>query len=113
MFTSDNVGDLQEAKIRSNGSGLGAPWHLGKIEVTCSSDGQMVTFPFSNWIDQVSFRACPHVCAANLSASEVMSQTQRTTQGDLKVLSTHCWGMLTRVCVPPSAALPVGCVQGC
>lgn len=50
-MVSDNVGPVQKLKIRSSGKGLGAAWHLNKIEVISSATGEKLVFPFAKWID--------------------------------------------------------------
>ena len=52
ILTSPNVGMMHKVKIRSSGSGLGAPWHLARITVTSTATGETLTFPYNNWIDK-------------------------------------------------------------
>ena len=50
VVTAPNVGALQWVKVKSTGSGLGAPWHLDRIIVTSLTES--LPFPFRNWIDK-------------------------------------------------------------
>ena len=36
----NNVGYIQRLLLRSNGGGLGAAWHLARIEVTSAATGE-------------------------------------------------------------------------
>ncbi|KXZ56858.1 hypothetical protein GPECTOR_1g774 [Gonium pectorale] len=51
ILSSGNIGAIQKLKIRSTGSGLGAAWHLNKIEVLSTATGEKLVFPFAKWID--------------------------------------------------------------
>ncbi|KAG2450199.1 hypothetical protein HYH02_000301 [Chlamydomonas schloesseri] len=51
IVVSDNVGPVQKIKIRSSGKGLGAAWHLNKVEVISSATGEKLIFPFAKWVD--------------------------------------------------------------
>ncbi len=52
IITSGNIGAIQKIKIRSSGSGLGAAWHLNKIEVQSTATGEKLVFPFGKWVDE-------------------------------------------------------------
>jgi hypothetical protein len=52
FLTSPNVGKMQKIKVKSSGSGLGAAWHLARVVITSSATGEILTFPFNNWIDK-------------------------------------------------------------
>ncbi len=41
FLTSPNVGKMSKIKIRSTGSGLGASWHLAKVEVSTGPGASM------------------------------------------------------------------------
>ncbi len=44
-----DIGPLDRIKIRSDGGGLGAAWHLAHVDVLSSATGESYHFPFSNW----------------------------------------------------------------
>jgi len=52
FLVSPNVGLMHKIKIRSSGTGLGAPWHLARVMVTSSATGETLPFPYNNWIDK-------------------------------------------------------------
>lgn len=39
-------------QLRSSGGGLGAAWHLAKVEVSSSATGETLVFPWGKWIDK-------------------------------------------------------------
>ncbi|GLC44364.1 hypothetical protein PLESTF_000049800 [Pleodorina starrii] len=51
IVSSDNIGAIQKIKIRSSGKGLGAAWHLNKVEVQSTATGEKLVFPFARWLD--------------------------------------------------------------
>ncbi|PNH12713.1 Lipoxygenase y domain-containing protein 1 [Tetrabaena socialis] len=51
VLTSDNIGAIQKLKVRSSGTGLGAAWHLNKLEVQSTATSEKLVFPFAKWID--------------------------------------------------------------
>eukprot|EP00798_Chlamydomonas_sp_ICE-L_P018432 gene18432-24908_t len=52
FVTSPNVGMMQKIKVRSSNSGLGAAWHLARVEITSSATGETLPFPYNNWFDK-------------------------------------------------------------
>ncbi|KAG2499991.1 hypothetical protein HYH03_002273 [Edaphochlamys debaryana] len=52
IISSGNIGLIQKIKIRSSGKGLGAAWHLNKVEVQSTATGEKLVFPFAKWIDE-------------------------------------------------------------
>ena len=52
FHTCPNVGHMQKIKLKSSGTGLGAPWHLARAVVTSSATGETLPFPYNNWFDK-------------------------------------------------------------
>ncbi|GFR41097.1 hypothetical protein Agub_g1741 [Astrephomene gubernaculifera] len=52
IISSGNIGAIQKIKIRSSGTGLGAAWHLNKVEVQSTATGEKLVFPFAKWVDE-------------------------------------------------------------
>ena len=52
-ITCPHLGDLVRLDVKSDGSGLGAAWHLDHVEVTCSQNSDhVVMFPCGQWLDK-------------------------------------------------------------
>ncbi len=45
------MGEPERIRVRSSGAGLGAAWHLEKIDIVSSATNQQYSFPFKGWID--------------------------------------------------------------
>jgi hypothetical protein len=43
---------VQSLHISHDGSGLGPAWHLARIEVTNTSSGEALVFPYNGWLDE-------------------------------------------------------------
>ncbi len=44
-----DLGELDRIKIRSDGGGLGASWHLQQVDIMSSATNTSYNFPFNNW----------------------------------------------------------------
>uniref|UniRef100_A0A7S3VHN2 PLAT domain-containing protein n=1 Tax=Dunaliella tertiolecta TaxID=3047 RepID=A0A7S3VHN2_DUNTE len=49
FVTAPNMGPMKALKVKSSNTGLGAAWHLAKVEVSSSATGEKLVFPFHNW----------------------------------------------------------------
>jgi len=81
------VGELRKVRVISNGKGLGAAWHLDRIEVADIGSGDIKVFPFRGWIDK------EHGLEHELLPSEEAGGTQcnytiRTFTSDIKGAGT-------------------------
>jgi hypothetical protein len=45
-------GDISRIKIGHDGKGLGAGWHLDKVEIDAPSQGKRWVFPCGRWLDK-------------------------------------------------------------
>ncbi|KAJ9526209.1 hypothetical protein QJQ45_009677 [Haematococcus lacustris] len=52
FLSAPNVGPMTSVVLRSSGGGLGAAWHLLKLEVASSATGETLVFPWNKWISQ-------------------------------------------------------------
>ncbi len=51
ILTGRDVGEVERVKVRSSGTGLGAAWHLDRIDVVSSATNAQYGFPFRGWVD--------------------------------------------------------------
>ncbi|KAF5837533.1 hypothetical protein DUNSADRAFT_4226 [Dunaliella salina] len=49
FVTAPNMGPMKALKVKSSNTGLGASWHLAKVEVASSATGEKLVFPFHDW----------------------------------------------------------------
>lgn len=51
ILTGPDIGEVERVRVRSSGTGLGAAWHLERIDVVSSATNTQYAFPFGQWVD--------------------------------------------------------------
>ncbi|KAF6256823.1 hypothetical protein COO60DRAFT_1640423 [Scenedesmus sp. NREL 46B-D3] len=52
FIISPDIGAVHSLRVSHDGSGLGPAWHLAAIEVTNTSSGEVLAFPYHGWLDE-------------------------------------------------------------